>query len=164
MKGRKYTKKQIGRALAAYDVAGGNSRLASRLAEIPRSTIHGWANDEKIINDEKVNQFRTIEKDELQQKCFTLADAILPRIIDKATEDDVALRDLVGALAQAIEKGLKLTGEGGDGVSVNVSNTNVQQPANERQAQDSLRRRIDSIAAGAHEGNGDPSGNGSLRN
>ena len=52
-------------------------------------------------------------------------------------------------------------GEGG-GVNVNVSNTNVQQSTNEGEAQDGLRRRIDSIAARTHEGSGDPGGNGRI--
>lgn len=131
MKGREYTRRQIGRALAAYDVAGDNASLASKIVDIPRTTILDWLDDDEVLNDDDIGKYRQIEKKNVQEQSYQLASLLIPRIMEKAMEDNAKLRDIVGAYSKLMEKG--------NDININMVQEQMQRTLNDRDIEEWLK-------------------------
>jgi len=102
MKGFEYDEYTIARTLAIYDVTNGNASKTARITGIPRTTINGWLDNKQVQNSNIVQNLRETGREELQQKSFKAANALLPKIVEKCLDDKAALNDIVKAYKQLV--------------------------------------------------------------
>jgi transposase-like protein len=157
VKGYKYTKKQIARALAAYDTSGDNISMAGRIVDIPKTTINNWLQDEELQKDPEIERYRAIEKDTLQQNSYNLANILIPRIMEKCMDDDARLRDIVGAYSQLVQQATNMTKkEAENNISIQMQQA-IESSPNKEKIEEWLESDKDAkefLKSGFRNGNG----------
>ncbi len=117
---RKYSDRERAEALAMHD-AGESLRKIQEVTGIPDSTLSAWINHNQGMNDD-IPDLRTFKKLDLASKLDAIAHQCAGLLPDRLPEANV--REIVGAMAQSIEKGQLLRG---DPTNISASNSRNSQ-------------------------------------
>ncbi len=104
---RKYSDRERAEALAMHDAGASLQKIQETLG-IPDSTLSAWINHNQGMNAD-IPDLRTFKKLDLASKLDQIAHQCAGLLPDRLPEANV--REIVGAMAQSIEKGQLLRGD-----------------------------------------------------
>ncbi len=117
---RKYSDRQRAEALAMYDACGNLQQVQETLG-IPDSTLSNWVNGKHGMNED-IPDLRNFKKLQLADKLEAIAHQCAGLLPERLPDANV--REIVGAMAQSIEKGQLLRG---DPTSISARNSKDSQ-------------------------------------